>query len=112
MCIFCKIVNKEIPANVVYETNTLLAMTDINPQAPTHILVIPKKHIESVMDVDADDKNLFSEIFVGIQTIAQKLGLANNGFRVVVNNGSDGGQEVPHLHYHLLGGRPLKWPPG
>lgn len=112
MCIFCKIVNKEIPAKVVYETNTLLAMEDINPQAPTHILVIPKKHIESVMDVDAGDKDLFSEIFVGIQTIAQQLGLDNNGFRVVVNNGSDGGQAVPHLHYHLLGGRPLKWPPG
>jgi histidine triad (HIT) family protein len=111
MTIFKKIIDKEIPADIVYEDDQCLAFRDIAPQAPTHILVIPKKEIAAVADLTDEDAPLIGHIWLVISRLAHQLGL-DGGYRVVVNNGRDAGQEVPHLHYHLLAGRPLKWPPG
>ncbi len=111
MTIFQKIIDREIPADIVYEDDICLAFHDIKPQAPTHVLVIPKKPVASVDELEDDDGALIGHLYVVIRDLARKLGL-ENGYRVVVNCGRDGGQEVPHLHFHLLGGRPLKWPPG
>jgi histidine triad (HIT) family protein len=112
MCIFCKIVNKEIPADIVYEDAELLAFRDINPQAPKHILVIPKKHIQSLQVLTEADLNLVKIITIAIQQIAEQEGFAQEGYRVVTNIGKNSGQEVPHLHYHILAGRSMTWPPG
>jgi len=109
-CLFCKIANKEIPADIVYEDETVLAFKDINPQAPTHILVIPKTHITNHLLIE--DYALIPKITRVINEIALQEGLAKNGFRIVNNVLSDGGQEVPHIHWHILGGRQMKWPPG
>ena len=106
MCLFCKIVAGEIPSTKVYEDETVLAFRDINPQAPTHILVIPKEHIASVAGVTAENSKIVAHIFEVIPTIAEKEGLAN-GYRVVSNCGPDAGQTVPHLHFHILGGKEL-----
>ena len=106
-CIFCKIIKKEIPSSVVYEDNEILAFKDINPVAPIHILVIPKKHIESLVDLKQEDELLIGKIYTVINKIAKQEGIEKNGFRVVVNCGEDGGQEVKHLHFHILGGRKL-----
>ena len=112
-CIFCKIAGKEIPSTVVYEDETVLAFKDLEPQAPVHVLVIPKKHVASVADLKAEDKELAAHILVDvIPQLARELGVAENGFRVVANTGDEGGQTVKHLHFHLLGGRSLQWPPG
>ena len=110
--IFAKIVRKEVPADIVYEDDHCLAFRDLSPQAPTHVLVIPKKPIESVESIEKEDAALFGHIWVTIPKIACELGLSEGGYRVVVNCGKDGGQSVDHLHYHLLGGRALQWPPG
>jgi diadenosine tetraphosphate (Ap4A) HIT family hydrolase len=110
-CIFCKIVDKEIPANLVYEDEKILCFHDLEPQAPVHVLIIPKKHIGSMDQVTGDDHALLGHIMVKIQSIAQDLGL-ENGYRVVNNCGEDGFQSVQHLHFHLLGKRKLTWPPG
>lgn len=110
--IFGKIIRKEIPANVVYEDDLCLAFTDITPQAPTHILVIPKKPIPQLADATADDKELLGHLLLTVKAIADQVGLTENGYRVVINTGNDGGQTVFHLHLHLLGGRSLAWPPG
>lgn len=109
--IFKRILDKEIPADVIYEDELCLAFHDISPQAPTHVLVIPKKEIVSVAAIADEDQALIGHIYLVIRNIAQELGLGN-GYRVVVNCGADGGQAVDHLHFHLLGGRQLKWPPG
>lgn len=109
--IFKKIIDGEIPANIVYEDDLSMAFHDVNPQAPTHVLVIPRKEIPAVDDVAEEDEPLLGHLFVVIRKIAAQLNLAD-GYRVVVNNGRDAGQEVPHLHLHLLGGRRLNWPPG
>ena len=106
-CIFCKIVAKEIPSQTVYEDNSILAFKDINPVAPVHVLVIPKKHILNINDITEQDEQLIGKIFVVIKDLAAEMGVANTGFRVVTNNGSDGGQEVDHLHFHLIGGKQL-----
>jgi histidine triad (HIT) family protein len=106
-CIFCKIVNKEIPSEVLYEDDDILAFKDINPVAPVHILVIPKKHIISVNDLIAQDVTLVGNIFIVIKKLAAQLGVAESGYRVVTNTGADGGQLVGHLHFHLIGGKPL-----
>ena len=106
MCIFCKIAAGEIPSTKVYEDETILAFRDINPQAPTHILVIPKAHIPSVDGVNAENSGLVAHIFEVIPAIAEKEGLVN-GYRVVSNCGADAGQTVPHLHFHILGGKEL-----
>ncbi|MBD2258192.1 histidine triad nucleotide-binding protein [Pseudanabaena sp. FACHB-2040] len=110
--LFGKIIRREIPANIVYEDDLCLAFTDINPQAPTHILVIPKKPIPSLSEAEAEDKELLGHMLLTIKEIAQQSGLQENGYRVVINTGNDGGQTVFHLHMHILGGRPLQWPPG
>ena len=109
--IFSKIIRKEIPANIVYEDDLCLAFRDITPQAPTHILVIPKKPNPKLAAAEAEDKELLGHMLLTVKEIAQKEGLSN-GYRVVINTDQDGGQTVFHLHMHLLGGRPLAWPPG
>lgn len=112
-CIFCKIAGKEIPANVVYEDDLVLAFKDLEPQAPVHVLIIPKKHVESVAKLTADDKDLAAHILTEVvPKLANDLGVAEKGFRLVANTGDEGGQTVKHLHFHLLGGRSMQWPPG
>lgn len=106
-CIFCKIINKEIPSNIVYEDEEILAFRDINPVAPVHILVIPKKHIESVIELKEEDEKVVGKIYTVINKISKQENIDKKGFRIVVNCGEDGGQEVKHLHFHLLGGKKL-----
>jgi len=110
--IFSKIIRKEIPAKIVHEDEHCLAFHDVSPQAPTHVLMIPKKPIESLEQLVAEDAALLGHLWLTIPQVARELGLASSGYRVVVNCGRDGGQSVDHLHFHILGGRPLKWPPG
>ncbi|MEQ9104548.1 MAG: histidine triad nucleotide-binding protein [Rhodothermales bacterium] len=109
--LFERIADKEIPSDMVHEDDLCIAFRDIKPQAPTHILIVPRKPIPSLDDLTPDDAALVGHLFVVAQGIAAKEGLAR-GYRTVFNCGPDGGQEVPHLHLHLLGGRPLTWPPG
>ena len=112
-CIFCKIAHGEIPSTKVYEDDTVLAFRDLDPQAPEHVLIIPKKHLSSVLDFGAEDRELAAHILTDvIPALARTLGIDAGGFRLVANTGTDGGQTVGHLHFHLLGGRPLAWPPG
>ena len=106
-CIFCKIIKGEIPSNKVYEDDEILAFKDINPMAPVHILVIPKKHIESANEITEEDEKVIGKIFTVIKKLAKDNNL-DNGYRIVNNCGEDGGQAVKHLHFHLLGGRKLK----
>ena len=109
--IFQRIIDREIPADIIHEDEHCLAFRDITPQAPTHILIIPKKVIVSVADIADADQPLIGHLFAVIRDLAQRLGLGS-GYRVVTNCGPDGGQSVAHLHFHLLGGRKLEWPPG
>lgn len=109
--LFEKIIAREIPADIVYEDEWVLAFKDIHPQAPVHVLLIPKKPIPSLAHLTADDAPVLGHLGLTARNIAKQLGL-DNGYRVVVNCGADGGQTVDHLHYHILGGRPLAWPPG
>lgn len=104
-CVFCKIIKGEIPSEKVYEDENVLAFKDINPVAPVHVLVIPKEHVENVLEVK--DEKMISDIFKAINKIANKLGLEKNGFRVVTNCGKDAGQEVMHLHFHILAGKKM-----
>lgn len=106
MCIFCKIVNKEIPSSVVYENDEFLAFHDINPQAPVHILAIPKSHYKDFVTVTPE---VMAKMSTFMQEVAREVGIENSGYRVITNIGENGGQEVPHLHFHLLGGAKLKW---
>jgi len=110
-CIFCKIAEKEIPSNVVYEDDKILCFHDLEPQAPVHVLIIPKKHIASMDDVQAEDQELLGYIMVKVKEIAEILEL-DNGYRLVNNCGEDGFQTVKHIHFHLLGKRKMTWPPG
>lgn len=103
-CIFCKIINREIPADIVYEDEEIIAFKDINPAAPIHILVIPKKHISSLAELQIEDEAIIGKIYTKINEIAETQGVKQKGFRVIVNCGKDGGQEVMHLHFHLLAG--------
>ncbi|SNR86760.1 histidine triad nucleotide-binding protein [Desulfurobacterium atlanticum] len=107
MCIFCKIVNKEIPAKVVYEDDLVMAFHDINPQAPIHILIIPKEHIPTVNDIEEKHKELIGHIFTVAKTIAKEMGFAEKGYRILINCNKDGGQEIYHIHFHLFAGKPL-----
>ena len=109
--IFSKIIRKEIPANIVYEDDLALAFTDVNPQAPVHILVIPKKPIVNLATAEPEDQALLGHLLLTVQKVAEQAGL-ENGYRVVMNTGVDGGQTVYHLHIHILGGRSMSWPPG
>ncbi|SFH57438.1 histidine triad (HIT) family protein [Tindallia magadiensis] len=112
-CIFCKIVKKELPSEIVYESDNVIAFRDVAPVAPNHILVIPKEHVESLSDLDDEKrKNFLPEIFGSINELVSKENLMEDGYRVVTNCGKDGGQTVGHLHFHLLGGRGMQWPPG
>ncbi len=111
-CIFCKIIQGEIPSKKAYEDEQILAFYDIDAKAPVHVLIIPKKHIESVLALQPEDGALVAHIFEIAGKLARELGLAEQGFRMVSNIGKDAGQTVPHLHFHLLGGRELAWPPG
>ncbi|MGD8189645.1 histidine triad nucleotide-binding protein [Brevibacillus ginsengisoli] len=108
-CLFCKIINQEIPSKKVYEDDYVYAFHDINPIAPVHVLVIPKKHIASVLDIHAEDKELIGHIHLAIQKVAQIMNLTESGFRVITNTGVHGQQTVFHLHYHVIGGRQLEW---
>ncbi len=110
-CVFCKIAEKEIPSNIVYEDDQIICFHDLEPQAPVHVLIIPKKHIASMDDVSADDQQLMGYIMIKVKEIAKTLRL-ENGYRLVNNCGEDGFQTVKHLHFHLLGKRKMTWPPG
>jgi histidine triad (HIT) family protein len=111
-CLFCKIVDRAIPAQVVLENDHALAFRDIRPMAPTHVLVIPKKHIAGVHDAGPDDVGVLGQVLLAARDAAEKLGLEPGGYRLVINQGADAGQSVFHLHCHVLAGRPLAWPPG
>lgn len=111
--IFSKIIRKEIKADIVFENETVLAFKDINPQAPVHILIIPKVEIATTLEIKGSEHaSLLAEMFDAANSIANNLGIGKSGFRLVINCGNDGGQEVYHLHMHLLGGRKMNWPPG
>ncbi|WP_217997814.1 histidine triad nucleotide-binding protein [Alicyclobacillus acidiphilus] len=111
-CLFCKLVAGEIPSEKLYEDDVVLAFQDIRPQAPVHVLVIPKRHIASAQTVTAEDANVLGHLHAVIPQVAEKTGIAEKGYRVVTNIGHHGQQTVPHLHYHVIGGRQLGWPPG
>jgi histidine triad (HIT) family protein len=111
-CLFCKIVSREIPASIVYEDDRLIAFNDINPQAPTHVLIVPKRHIDTLSDLQPSDDGLVGEMVRRAAAIAKERGVEAAGFRTVFNTNKDAGQTVFHIHLHLLGGRSLGWPPG
>ncbi|TDJ58075.1 MAG: histidine triad nucleotide-binding protein [Nitrospina sp.] len=111
-CLFCQIDKGEIPAEKVYDGEEVYAIKDVNPQAPTHLLLIPKKHLSSLMDMEVTDERLFGAILNVGKHLAKKMNLESSGFRIVLNTGSGAGQSVFHVHFHLLAGRPMKWPPG
>ena len=111
-CLFCKIATKEIPASIVYEDDRVLAFNDINPQGPTHVLVIPKQHIPSLSDMTPEHDQIVGELVRRAAEIAKDRGIAVGGFRTVINTGRNAGQTVLHIHVHLIGGRSLQWPPG
>jgi len=112
MTLFEKIAAGEIPAKIIEQDEDLIVFHDINPQAPIHVLVVPKKPIPRLTGATKEDGKLLGDLLLKAQEIAKSLGIAESGFRVVINNGRNGGETVPHLHVHLLGGRPLAWPPG
>lgn len=111
-CIFCRIVEGSIPATIVYQDEHTLAFDDVNPQAPVHTLVIPKQHVTSVQDLGESDQALLARLLLACTRIAKDKGLSEPGFRLVANTGRDGGQTVFHLHFHVMGGRHMNWPPG
>ena len=111
-CLFCKIINRDIPAAIVYEDDRVLAFNDINPQASTHVLVVPKQHIESLNALEAEHDAIVGEVVRRAAAIAKDRGISAGGFRTVFNTNRDAGQTVFHVHLHLIGGRPLAWPPG
>ena len=111
-CIFCKMVSGEIKPVIVYQTDNVLSFRDLNPRAPTHVLLIPRQHIATLDELQEADSDLIGEIVLAATEVARKEGIAERGYRLVVNHRADGGQTVFHLHYHLLGGRVMNWPPG
>lgn len=111
-CLFCQIVAGKIPATVVYQDDQVMAFQDINAQAPVHLLVIPKQHIASIGEIAKDQKDLVGSLLRTCVTLAKEKGIADSGYRIVTNTGKDGGQTVQHLHFHLMGGRSMTWPPG
>jgi histidine triad (HIT) family protein len=111
-CLFCRIINGELPSAIVYENKSFVAFEDIDKKAPVHILIVPKAHIESVAAMADEDTMLMSEMFEAARDIARQQGISESGYRLVINTGADGGQTVSHMHMHLLGGRALSWPPG
>ncbi len=111
-CIFCKIIKGEIPCQAVYEDDLIFAFDDINPQAPVHTLIIPKQHYVSLKDIPEEKMGFISHLMSTARDIAEKKGISESGFRIVLNTGRDSGQDVFHIHFHLLGGRRMSWPPG
>ena len=111
-CLFCKIARGELPANIAYRDDDVVAFHDINPQAPVHVLVMPTRHIESLLALGAGDREMVGRLHAVAAQLARELGVAERGFRVVINTNREAGQSVPHLHVHLLGGRAMGWPPG
>jgi histidine triad (HIT) family protein len=111
-CLFCKIISREIPASLVYEDDRVLAFNDINPQGPTHVLVVPKRHIATLNDLSPDDDQIVGEVVRRAAAIARERGIDEGGFRAVFNTNRNAGQTVFHIHLHLIGGRSLAWPPG
>jgi len=111
-CIFCQIVNKEIPAKIVYEDDKIVAFDDINPQAPVHVLLIPKEHFASLEEIPEERKDLLGHILIKARQVALEKGIQESGYRIVLNTGRDSGQDVFHIHFHVLGGRRMSWPPG
>lgn len=110
-CIFCKILKGEIPSEKVYEDEKVYAFKDINPEAPVHVLIIPKKHISSANELTEENKEVIGDVYYAAQKIAKELGIADKGYRIINNCGEDGGQTVFHIHFHLMGGKQLNWPP-
>ncbi len=111
-CIFCKIINKKIPASIIYEDEKIIAFDDIKPQAPVHVLLIPKEHYASLNDVPDGDESILVHLLLKARQIAYDKGIGEDGYRLVLNTGGNSGQEVFHIHLHLLGGRRMTWPPG
>lgn len=111
-CIFCKIVSGDIPGDIVYQDDDVLAFRDLQPQAPVHVLVIPKRHISTINDLQADDAGLVGKLYLAAKDIAAQEGMADSGYRCVMNCNDDGGQSVHHIHLHVLGKRQMNWPPG
>lgn len=111
-CIFCKIAEKKIPSKIVHEDDKAVAFDDVNPQAPMHVLVIPRKHVASITELNEADAGLLGHLMLAGSKVAKQKGIAEGGYRIVVNTGKHGGQTVFHLHLHVLGGRPMHWPPG
>jgi histidine triad (HIT) family protein len=111
-CVFCEIADGSIPARIVYEDDVMVAFEDINPRAPSHVLLIPRRHIESLNEARPEHGSLLGRMLVAAGEVARQAGIAQSGWRLVANCGPDSGQEVPHLHFHILGGRRLGWPPG
>lgn len=111
-CLFCKIVAGDIPADIIFESESALAFRDINPQAPTHVLVIPRKHIATINDLGEADRETIGDLYLAARDIARQEGMAEEGYRAVMNCNAGAGQTVFHIHLHVLGGRPLTWPPG
>jgi histidine triad (HIT) family protein len=111
-CLFCRVISREIQATIVYEDEQIVAFNDINPQAPTHVLLVPRRHIESLNDLTRDDDQLVGELVRRAAAIAKQRGVSTSGFRTVFNTNADAGQSVFHIHLHLLGGRSMHWPPG
>lgn len=111
-CLFCKIIAGQIPSTKVYEDESTLAFRDIDPKAPTHVIVVPKVHHEAVHEVPAEQGNLFANLMNAVSAVIKSENLKQNGYRLVINSGVDGGQTVPHIHVHVLGGRSMHWPPG
>ena len=111
-CLFCKIIEKQVPAKIMYEDDLCLAFEDVNPQAPVHVLVIPKKHIPTLLDLNEQDNNLMGHLIGISNKIARDKGIAERGFRLIINCNPESGQTVYHIHLHLIGGRTMQWPPG
>lgn len=111
-CLFCKISNGQIPAKIVYQDDKAIAFEDIHPEAPIHVIIIPRKHIPTVLDITDEDQDIMGYLYLVAKKIAVDKSLTKDGFRLVVNYGKFGGQEIPHIHIHMLGGRLFGWPPG
>lgn len=111
-CLFCGVIKGDVKGSIVYQDNSVVAFKDINPKAPVHLLIVPRKHIATLLDLQQEDKSLIGDIFSVANQLAKDQGIARDGFRVVVNCGAGAGQSVFHIHFHLLGGRPMTWPPG
>ena len=111
-CLFCKIIDGEIPSDTVYENDDIVAFKDVNPHSPTHILIVPRKHIATINDLKGEDAKIMGEMMLAAQGIAKSEGIAESGFRLVINTNDDAGQTVHHIHMHLMGGRNMAWPPG